>query len=79
VKHISWQELRDVCKLAGCVETRTKGDHLVMTKPGLARPVIIKMDKDLGEDLIRSNMRTLNLSRKEFEQLPRVVRGHDRK
>ena len=50
-----------------------------MTKPGLARPVIIKMDKDLGEDLIRSNMRTLGLSRKEFEQLLRIVRGHDRK
>jgi predicted RNA binding protein YcfA (HicA-like mRNA interferase family) len=78
VKHVSWQELRDVCKLAGCVEARTKGDHLVMTKPGLARPVIIKMDKDLGEDLIRSNMRTLALSRKEFERLLSIVRGHAR-
>jgi hypothetical protein len=49
-----------------------------MTKPGLARPVIIKMDKDLGEDLIRSNMRTLALSRKEFERLLSIVRGHER-
>lgn len=65
MKHVSWQELRDVCKLAGCVESRTKG-----------RPVIIKMDKDLGEDLIRSNMRTLELSRKEFERLLAIVRGH---
>ena len=78
MRHVSWQELRDVCKLAGCVEARTKGDHLVMTKPGLARPVIIKMDKDLGEDLIRSNMRTLGLSRKEFERLLNLVRGNTR-
>lgn len=78
MKRISWQELRDVCKLAGCVEARTKGDHLVMTKAGLARPVIIKMDKDIGEDIVRSNMRTLGLSRKEFEHLLAIVRGYAR-
>jgi predicted RNA binding protein YcfA (HicA-like mRNA interferase family) len=78
VKQVSWQELRDVAKLAGCIEARTKGDHLVMTRPGMARPVIIKMDKDLGEDIIRSNMRTLGLSRKDFERLLGIVRGHAR-
>jgi predicted RNA binding protein YcfA (HicA-like mRNA interferase family) len=78
VKQVSWQELRDVCKLAGCVEARTKGDHLVMTRTGLARPVIIKMDKDLGEDIVRSNMRTLGLSRKEFDRLLAVVRRYKR-
>ena len=46
-----------------------------MTKPGLLRPVIIKMDKDIGEDIIRSNMRTLGMSRKEFERLLGIVRG----
>lgn len=76
MKKVSWQELRDVCKLAGCVEGRTRGDHLVMTRPGLARPVIIKMDKDIGEDIVRTNMRTLGMSRKEFERLLAVVRGH---
>jgi len=76
VKQVSWQELRDVCKLAGCVESRVKGDHLVMTKPGLARPVIIKMDKSLGEDIVRSNMRTLGINRKEFERYLALVRGH---
>ena len=79
MRRISWQELRDVCKLAGCVEARTKGDHLVMTKLGLARPVIIKMDKDIGEDIVRSNMRTIGLSRKDFERLLAVVRGHNRR
>ena len=59
----------------GCIESRTKGDHLVMTKPGMARPVIIKMDKQMGEDIVRSNMRTLGLSRHEFERLLAIVRG----
>jgi len=76
VKQVTWQELRDVCKLAGCVESRTNGDHLVMTKPGMARPVIIKMDRDLGEDVIRSNIRTLGLSRQQFEELLAQVRGY---
>jgi hypothetical protein len=53
-----------------------KGDHLVMTRAGMVRPVIIKMDRDLGEDIIRSNMRTLKLTRKEFERFLAIVRGH---
>jgi hypothetical protein len=34
------------------------------------------MDKDLGEDTVRSNMRTLGVNRKEFERLLAIVRGH---
>lgn len=47
-----------------------------MTKPGLARPVIIKMDKSLGEDLVRANMHTLGLTREEFERLLGIVRAY---
>ena len=78
MRQVSWQELRDVCKLAGCVEARKKGDHLIMTRPGMARPIVIKMDKDLGEDLVRSCMRTLGLNRTEFERLLATVRGQAR-
>jgi hypothetical protein len=60
--------------LLGCVEERVKGDHLIMSRSGLARPVVIKMDKDLGEDIVRANTRTLGIDRKEFERLMDVVR-----
>lgn len=76
MRRVSWQELRDVCKLEGCVESRIKGDHLVMTKPGMARSVVIKMARELGEDIIRTNMQTLGLSRKEFEVRLNTVRRH---
>jgi predicted RNA binding protein YcfA (HicA-like mRNA interferase family) len=79
VKRIAWQDLRDIFKLAGWVEARTKGDHLVMTKPGMVRPVVIKMDKDLGEDLVRSNMRTAGMDRAEFEKHLNVVRRHKKR
>lgn len=74
MRRISWQELRDVCKLAGCVESRIKGDHLMMTKPGMARPVVIIMARELGEDIIRTNMQTLGIDRKQFEKYLNAVR-----
>jgi hypothetical protein len=73
---VTWQELKTICLLLGCSESRIKGDHLAMTRPGMARPVIIKMDPDLGEDIVRSNMRTLGVERKEFERLLEQVRRH---
>jgi hypothetical protein len=45
-----------------------------MTRPGLARPVVIKMDRDLGEDIVRSNMRTLGIDRFELERQLAIVR-----
>jgi hypothetical protein len=39
-----------------------------MTKPGLARPVVIPKKKDLSEDIVLSVGRTLGLTRKEIEQ-----------
>ena len=71
---VSWRELRDVAKLAGCVEERVKGDHLIMSRSGMARPVVIKMDARLGEDIVRTNMLTLGMRRKEFEKLLNQVR-----
>jgi len=47
-----------------------------MTRPGMARPVVIKMDRDLGEDIIRSNMRTLGIDRSELERQLDIVRKH---
>ena len=74
MRRIRWQELRDIFKLAGFIEARIKGDHLMMTKPGVARPLVIKMDRDLGEDTIRTNMHTAGMDRKEFECLLDVIR-----
>ena len=46
-----------------------------MSRPGLARPVVIKMDADIGEDIVRSKMRTLGISRNRFDELLSQVRG----
>lgn len=61
--------------LAGYSESRTRGDHLVMSRPGVARPVVIKMDADLGEDIIQGNKRTMGLTTAQFEELVDQVKG----
>jgi predicted RNA binding protein YcfA (HicA-like mRNA interferase family) len=65
--------------LAGFSESRTRGDHLVMSRPGSARPVIIKMDSNLGEDIIQSNKRTMGLTTSEFEDFLDQVQGKKKK
>jgi hypothetical protein len=46
-----------------------------MSKPGSARPVVIKMDPNLGEDIVQSNKRTMGLSTADFEALVDQVKG----
>jgi hypothetical protein len=41
----------------------------------MARPVVIKMDRDLGDDIIQSNKRTLGLTTDQFRELLDQVRG----
>lgn len=75
MKPLSWQELRKVCRLAHCVDDRQRGDHFIMTRPGLARPVVIKKEKALSNNIVLSIRRTLGLSADEFQRLVEQVRG----
>jgi predicted RNA binding protein YcfA (HicA-like mRNA interferase family) len=75
----TWQELEKICLLLGWQRARIKGDHLVMTRAGMARPVVIKMDRDLGEDIVRTNMQTLGIPRRQFEQLLARIRRKGRR
>lgn len=54
--------------------SRTKGDHISMTKPGIKRPVVIKTSPHkVAVTHIRTNLTTANMSReKYFELLEKV-------
>ena len=39
MRPVDWKEMKLVCESFGCEYDRTKGDHYIMTKPGLARSV----------------------------------------
>lgn len=52
--------------LIGCTLKRTKGDHLIYVRPGLKRPVVITVDKEVPVFIIRTNLRTLDMSIEEY-------------
>jgi predicted RNA binding protein YcfA (HicA-like mRNA interferase family) len=51
VRPVDWKELVSLCEAEGCQLDRQRGGHYIMTKPGLARPIVIPKKKDLREDL----------------------------
>jgi predicted RNA binding protein YcfA (HicA-like mRNA interferase family) len=73
---IHYQELIRVFEGAGFTIRRKRGDHIVMTKPGVKRPVVIKTSPRLVPVThIRTNMTTAGLARDEyFRLLEEVVR-----
>jgi predicted RNA binding protein YcfA (HicA-like mRNA interferase family) len=50
----------------GFVYVRTKGDHLVYEKEGITRPIIIPKYKNIPEFIILRNLKTAEISRKEY-------------
>lgn len=66
---VSADEFRKACQKLGCRISRQKGSHLLMTRPDLNRPVVIPIHKgDLSQDVIHSNLRTLGITWKEFQE-----------
>ena len=64
-----WQTLVEIFEADGFVVDRITGSHVVLTKPGVARPVIIPKYAEVGLDIIRSNMRTAGMSRTRYFSL----------
>ena len=50
-------------------QDRTTGSHVVPSKPGVLRPVIVPKYAEVGLDIIRSNMRTAGTSRSRYFSL----------
>jgi predicted RNA binding protein YcfA (HicA-like mRNA interferase family) len=67
---IRYQDLVRVFERAGFTIKRKKGDHIVMTKPGIKRPVVIKTSPMLVPVThIRTNMTTAGLTREDYFRL----------
>lgn len=59
----------------GFVIARRKGDHIIMTKPEVKRPLVIKSSpKRVPVTHIRTNMRTAGMSRDRYFQLLEEVK-----
>jgi predicted RNA binding protein YcfA (HicA-like mRNA interferase family) len=67
---IHYQDLIRVFEHAGFTIQRKRGDHIIMTKKGIKRPIVIKSSPRLVPVThIRTNMTTAGLSREQYFQL----------
>jgi predicted RNA binding protein YcfA (HicA-like mRNA interferase family) len=67
---IHYRALIRVFELDGFTVSRQRGDHIVMTKPGIPRPVVIKTSpRRVPVTHIRTNMATAGISRDRYFEL----------
>jgi len=64
-----WKTQVRIFKADGFSKKREHGDHIIMEKKGVLRPVIIPKYSEVGRDIIQSNMRAASMSRKRYFQL----------
>ena len=77
LRAVKWQELVKLCEGEGCQLDRQSGDHYIMTKPGLKRPIVIPKKSNLKEDIVLNIGKTLGLDRRELlKRLDRTNKEH---
>jgi predicted RNA binding protein YcfA (HicA-like mRNA interferase family) len=69
LKAVSWKRLTKVFEAAGWTCVRIEGDHMVFTKRGAIRPVVIPRGAEVPVFIIKNNMRIANMSRDEYFNL----------
>jgi len=67
---VHYEVLIKIFELDGFAVQRKKGDHIIMTKRGIKRPLVIKTSPRLVPVThIRTNMTTAGMSREYFFEL----------
>ncbi len=67
---IPYQKLVKIFELEGFTVKRQKGDHLILTKPGVKRPLVIKTSPhEVPVTHILTNLRTGGMSRERYFEL----------
>ena len=72
---VDYRKLIQIFELDGFSVKRQKGDHIVMTKPGVLRPVVIKTSpRKVPVTHIRTNMTTAGMNRERYFELLDAVK-----
>lgn len=66
LKPTDWQTQAAIFTELGFVLERQKGSHLCYVKDGVRRPVIIPKYPEVGLDIIKRNMKTAGVTRREY-------------
>ena len=66
---VSYKTLTKVFEADGFQCVREEGDHMVFTKPGVVRPVVIPKYSAVPVFIIKNNLRTAGMSRERYFDL----------
>ena len=66
---IHYRKLVRVFEIDGAKIVDQKGSHIIMTKPGAKRRLVIPAYKQIPTFIIRNNLRTANMSRERYFEL----------
>ena len=66
---VSYKQLVKVFLAEGFQHVRTEGDHMVFTKKGVIRPVVIPKYAAVPVFVIKNNLRTAGMSRERYFEL----------
>jgi len=66
---VSYRDLVKVFEAEGFRCVRIEGDHIVFTKPGIIRPVVIPRYAAVPVFIIKNNLRTGGISRDRYFEL----------
>jgi len=68
---VDWKTLVRIFELFGCNYKRKEGSHHVLPYPGAKRAVVIPEYSEIDVEIIKNNMRTVNMTREQYFELLR--------
>lgn len=72
---LDYRKLIQVFEAEGFTVSRSKGDHISMTKPGVKRPLVIKTSpRKVAITHIRTNLTTAGITRERYFELVEKVK-----
>jgi predicted RNA binding protein YcfA (HicA-like mRNA interferase family) len=71
LRPVSYKELQRVFEADGFGLVREQGDHMVFTKPGVVRPIVIPRYASVPVFIIKNNLRSAGMSRERYFELLR--------
>lgn len=66
---ISYQKLVRVLEMEGFRFARERGDHMIFSKPGTVRPIVVPRYDALPIFIIKNILRTAQISRERYLEL----------
>ena len=68
-----WKTQIKIFEMFGCKYKRKEGSHHVLTYPGAKRAVVIPEYDEIDVEIIKNNMRTINMRREEYFELLKKI------